>query len=264
MGRQLSPLAIYGLSLITRRLALSLPIQLELGTEINSRLAIIHVSRSEDVPGLISFTYGAGEAKSDLDTQGTVASTERITSDSRLVWAVPTKHLPGDEFMVEMARSMYRAHGEWSDGGLDGQQGDRWSEFAYTSQHLRGNLDTTDVLDSQQDPQGSFWEYLYGRLCEIVRALVREKLVYDTSCKVALDYSERFWEKLDNPGRARLPGSTSSAWRVFDLNTIAGHVDDDSHEFQGTKQGVDELVRGKDDDLTPTSSRLTGGDYGPG
>ncbi|TWU71953.1 hypothetical protein ED733_000713 [Metarhizium rileyi] len=200
-----------------------------------------------------------------------------------------TKSLPNAQFMAEMARSMYKAHREWNDGGLDGQRGDRWSEFAYISQHLKGSLNSTDILDSQQDPHGSFWEYLYdllyestdtwktvdggfSRLPESFRPLVRRKLrfntkvervqykdkkvtlqwkqnykdagfqsstfdyaivavpftvvrqwrlppikvtmlnaiknlAYDTCCKVALEYSERFWEKLDKP----IYGSCSTA-----------------------------------------------------
>ncbi|OAA39062.1 L-amino-acid oxidase [Metarhizium rileyi] len=200
-----------------------------------------------------------------------------------------TKSLPNAQFMAEMARSMYKAHREWNDGGLDGQRGDRWSEFAYISQHLKGSLNSTDILDSQQDPHGSFWEYLYdllyestdtwktvdggfSRLPESFRPLVGRKLrfntkvervqykdkkvtlqwkqnykdagfqsstfdyaivavpftvvrqwrlppikvtmlnaiknlAYDTCCKVALEYSERFWEKLDKP----IYGSCSTA-----------------------------------------------------
>ncbi|KAG5984514.1 hypothetical protein E4U55_004410 [Claviceps digitariae] len=71
--------------------------------------------------------------------------------------------LPGNDFFVQMAQSMYKAHRAWNDGGLDGgdQPGDRWSEFAFLSQFLKGSLNSTDVIDVLQDPQGSFWEYMY-------------------------------------------------------------------------------------------------------
>ncbi|KAG5933313.1 hypothetical protein E4U53_001047 [Claviceps sorghi] len=74
--------------------------------------------------------------------------------------------LPGNAFLLQMARSMYKAHRAWNDGGLDGgkQPGDRWSEFAFLSQYLKGSLNSTDVLDLNQDPQGSFWEYMYDLL----------------------------------------------------------------------------------------------------
>lgn len=191
------------------------------------------------------------------------------------------KALPGDAFMLEMAKSVYKAHRDWNDKGLDGQPGDRWSEFAYISQYLKGSLNSTDVLDQQQDPQGSFWEYVYdllyesanswatvdgglSRLPQAFQPLVQDKvrfntriervkrtdgkvtlqwknsfkdlnfqeasfdyalvsapfsvvrqwrlpniavtmknaiknLIYDSNCKVALEYSERFWEKMKNP-----------------------------------------------------------------
>jgi hypothetical protein len=191
------------------------------------------------------------------------------------------KALPGDKFMLEMARNMYKAHKDFTSNGLDGLPGDRWSEFAFMSQHLKGSLNSTDMLDNQQDPHGSFWEYLYDLLYEsadtwktvdgglsripqafghLVRKDVRlgtriervryannkvtlqwktsfrdanfhsstydyavvavpftvvrqwrlpamsvtmsnaiKNLAYDACCKVALEYSERFWEKLKNP-----------------------------------------------------------------
>ncbi|KAG5988818.1 hypothetical protein E4U43_004625 [Claviceps pusilla] len=203
--------------------------------------------------------------------------------------------LPGNDFLVQMARNMYKAHRAWNDGGLDGggQPGDRWSEFAFISQYLKGSLNSTDVLDREQDPQGSFWEYMYdlfydsadswvtvdgglGRLPLAFQPLLQEKeavrfnttierieysesggggggggskrltlqykrhfrdssfqnsshdyaiisapftvvrqwrlprmattmrdaienLIYDGNCKVALEYSHRFWETMKNP-----------------------------------------------------------------
>ncbi|KAG6041520.1 hypothetical protein E4U41_003823 [Claviceps citrina] len=190
--------------------------------------------------------------------------------------------LPGRGFMARMASSMYKAHREWIDGGLgDKQKGDRWSEFAFLSQHLRGSLNSSDILSELDNPAGSFWTYVtnyfyenadnwrtvdggFSRLAESFWPLVRDdlrlnatveridyedrrltlqwrshwkdatareasfdyavitvpfsvvrqwrlpglattmnnalqNLVYDTSCKVALEYSERFWERLANP-----------------------------------------------------------------
>ncbi|KAG5926881.1 hypothetical protein E4U42_002848 [Claviceps africana] len=82
--------------------------------------------------------------------------------------------LPGNAFLLQMARNMYKAHRAWNDGGLDGgkQPGDRWSEFAFISQYLRGSLNSTDVLDLNQDPQGSFWEYMYDLLYESADSFV--------------------------------------------------------------------------------------------
>ncbi|KAG6217694.1 hypothetical protein E4U50_003148 [Claviceps purpurea] len=76
--------------------------------------------------------------------------------------------LPGNGFLLQMAKSMYKAHRQWIDGGLlDGAEpGDRWSEFSFLSQYLKGSLNSTDVLDLQQDPRGSFWEYMYDGLYE--------------------------------------------------------------------------------------------------
>lgn len=208
--------------------------------------------------------------------------------------------LPGNGFMVRMARSMYKAHREWTDKGLGGEPGDRWSEFAFISQYLKGSLNSTDVLVSgQQDPQGSFWEGLYdrfydsasswatvdgglSRLPEAFRPLVKDSirfntriervgyadgkvtlryknngfrdagfqesthdyaiisapftvvrqwrlpdigvtiknaidnLIYDTNCKVGLEYSERFWEKMENP----IVGSCSTLTDIPGINQV--------------------------------------------
>lgn len=215
--------------------------------------------------------------------------------------------LPGDDFMVAMAKSMYKAHRKWNDNGLgDNLPGDRWSEFAYISQYLKGSLNTTDILDSQQDPYGSFWEYVYDLLYEsadtwktvdgglsripesfhplvdgdlqmgvkvqrinykdnkvtlewkrsfkdpqfqdttfdyavvaVPFTVVREwrlpalpltmnnaidNLNFDTCCKVALEYSERFWEKYKNPiyggcsTMSDIPGIPFVCYPSYNLN----------------------------------------------
>ncbi|KAJ2971788.1 hypothetical protein NQ176_g7526 [Zarea fungicola] len=217
------------------------------------------------------------------------------------------KNLPDDAFMIAMAKSMYTAHRKWNDKGLAGEPGDRWSEFSYISQYLKGSLNATDMLDNQQDPQGSFWEYVYdlmyesagtfktidgglGRLplafaplvnssiqmgvkveriqykdkqvtlqwkksfrdanfqsstfdyaiigvpftvarqwhmpdMEVTMANAINNLVYDTSCKVALEYAERFWEKYDNPifggctTATDIPGIGMVCYPSYNLNS---------------------------------------------
>ncbi|KAG6008276.1 hypothetical protein E4U21_004738 [Claviceps maximensis] len=191
-------------------------------------------------------------------------------------------NLPGQEFMVEMAKSMYKAHREWTDGGLgDRQKGGQWSEFAFLSQHLHGSLNSSDILSMLDNPAGSFWNDIintfyescdnwrmidggFSRLPKSFEPLIKndlrlntkveridyqdnrlsiwwrqdwrdttaqeskfdyavisvpftvvrqwrlpsmgatmrnavQNLVYDSCCKVILEYSERFWEKLPNP-----------------------------------------------------------------
>lgn len=216
--------------------------------------------------------------------------------------------LPDDGFFIDMAKSMYKAHRKWNDKGLGGDQpGDRWTVFSYISQYLQGSLNSTDMLDNQQDPQGSFWEYVYdvmyesagtyktidggmSRLpmsfaplvadntkmgvkverlhydnnnkvtmqwkhnfkdpnfqastfdyavisvpftvvrqwripdIEVTMANAIKNLVYDTCCKVALEYSERFWEKYANPIRGScstqtdIPGIAFACYPSYNIN----------------------------------------------
>ncbi|QPH15890.1 hypothetical protein C2857_000409 [Epichloe festucae Fl1] len=244
--------------------------------------------------------------------------------------------LPGNDFMVRMARSMYEAHREWTDKGLDGEPGDRWSEFAFISQYLKGSLNSTDVLvGGKQDPQGSFWEGLYdelyesadswatvdgglSRLPEAFQPLVKDSirfntriervryadgkvtlqyknsfrdagfqefthdyaiisapfsvvrqwrlpdigvtirnaiknLIYDSNCKVGLEYSERFWEKMENPivgscsTLTDIPGIAQVCYPSYNLNasgpaTIMGtYIDGSSnHEISRMQTMSDE------------------------
>ncbi|KAJ6786713.1 hypothetical protein PWT90_08285 [Aphanocladium album] len=214
--------------------------------------------------------------------------------------------MPDDDFLITMAKSMYEAHRKWNDGGLSGQPGDRWTEFAYISQYLKSSLNSTDMLDNQQDPQGSFWEYVYDLMyesagkfktvdgglsrlpqsfaplvndsvqmgakveriqyadskvtlqwkrsfrdkafqsssfdyaiiavpftvvrqwripaIEVTMANAIENLIYDTCCKVALEYSERFWEKYENPivggcsTQTDIPGIAFVCYPSYNLN----------------------------------------------
>ncbi|KAK2609208.1 hypothetical protein QQS21_002290 [Conoideocrella luteorostrata] len=216
--------------------------------------------------------------------------------------------LPHGEFMVKMSRSMYKAHREWINGGMGGhQKGDRWSEFAYLSQYLKGSLNSTDVLTSLDNPAGSFWTYVinyfyesadnwrtinggFSRLPESFRPMIEDNLrlntkiervdyddnqvtlqwknhwrdaefqestfdyavvsvpftvvrgwrlpslpatmgnaiqnlVYDSCCKVALEYSERFWEKLANPiygscsTESDIPGIGITCYPSYKINS---------------------------------------------
>ncbi|KAK3326101.1 flavin-containing amine oxidoreductase-domain containing protein [Apodospora peruviana] len=66
--------------------------------------------------------------------------------------------LPGEEFMVEMAQNMFKAHREWLDSGLGGLPGDHWSEFAYMVNYLNASLNDTNFLGGGA---ASFWDDLY-------------------------------------------------------------------------------------------------------
>ncbi|KAM3461051.1 hypothetical protein NHJ6243_005368 [Beauveria neobassiana] len=215
-------------------------------------------------------------------------------------------NLPDDAFMSDMVKNVYQAHRKWNDNGFGGQAGDRWSVFSYISQFLKGSLNTTDILDNQLDPRGSFWEKVYDgmyesasifrtidggvsrlplsfgplvkdntrmgikverikysdekvtlqwkhsfkdrefqnstfdyavisapftvvrqwRLPEIDMTMANaiKNLVYDTSCKVALEYSERFWEKYENPihggcsTQTDIPGVTLVCYPSYNMN----------------------------------------------
>ncbi|KAG6175927.1 hypothetical protein E4U27_005682 [Claviceps purpurea] len=223
------------------------------------------------------------------------------------------KGLPGREFMVEMAKSMYKAHRKWIDGRVgDKQKGDRWSEFEYLSQHLRGDLNSTDILTQYDNPAGSFWTYIInyfyeytdnwraidggmGRLPESFRPLIEDdlrlnttvervdyeddrvsfqwrrnwrdptaqtssfdyavisvpftvvrqwrlpalpttmnnaihNLVYDSCCKVVLEYSERFWEHLPAPiygscaTETDIPGVGFACYPSYNINSTGPAV----------------------------------------
>lgn len=209
------------------------------------------------------------------------------------------QYLPGNNFTRKMATNMYKAHREWIDNGLGDQMpGDRWSEFAFISQYLKGSLNSTDVIVGSQDADASFWLYVYNSLYEsadiwktvggglsripqsfhplvekdlrfntqiervkhsesgvtlqwkhnytdyifqsatfdyaivaVPFTVVRqwrlpdigmtmtnaiENLVYDTCCKVALEYSDRFWEKYENP----IYGSCSTMTDIPGINIV--------------------------------------------
>lgn len=242
-----------------------------------------------------------------IDNNASLSPPEIMDPHAKAISNLLDKNLPGDKFMVEMAKSMYKAHRKWTDNGLNGQPGDRWSEFSYISQYLKGDLNTTDLLDIQQDPHGSFWEYMYDLLYEsadswktidgglsrlplsfgplvkddlqfnrkiervqyknnkvtlqwkhhfkdaafqsstfdyaIISApfsIVRQwrlpqleitmlnaikNLNYDTCCKVALEYSERFWEKMKNPiygscsTTTDIPGIAQVCYPSYNINS---------------------------------------------
>lgn len=237
-------------------------------------------------------TLGQIRNDSSLDQSRPMDSTTKSLDDVLL------NDLPGDGFMVEMATNMYKAHKKWTSEGLGGKlQGDRWSEFAYISQYLKGSLNSTDVIVGPENADGSFWLWEYdtlyesadswrtidggmSRLPEAFLPLVKDNLrlntkiervrhandkvtlqwrhdfkdslhsstydyaivavpftivrqwrmpnmnmiisnainnlVYDTCCKVALEYSERFWEKYDNP----IYGSCSTSTDIPGINIV--------------------------------------------
>ncbi|KAJ4153802.1 hypothetical protein LMH87_010274 [Akanthomyces muscarius] len=229
-----------------------------------------------------------------------------LDAETKAISRKLNKNLPDDAFMIAMAKNMYQAHRKWNDNGLGGQPGDRWTEFSYLSQYLKGSLNSTDMLDSQGDPRGSFWEYVYDVMYESANAyktidggfsrlplsfvplvgdntqmgikverakyaddkvtlqwkhsfkdrdfqnstfdyavisapftVVRQwrlpdidvtmanaidNLIYDTSCKVALEYSERFWEKYATPiyggcsTQTDIPGIAFVCYPSYNIN----------------------------------------------
>jgi len=221
--------------------------------------------------------------------------------------------LPGRKFMLEMAASMYKAHRAWIDGGLgDKQNGGRWSESAFLTQHLKGSLNSTDILTMLDNPAASFWEWIinyfyewtdnwrtidggFSRLPESFRPLIKDdlrlntrveridyadkrvflqwkrdwkdataresefdyaviavpftvvrqwrlprlgatinnaihNLVYDSCCKVVLEYSERFWEHLPNPiyggcsTESDIPGLGFACYPSYKINSTGPAV----------------------------------------
>lgn len=229
-----------------------------------------------------------------------------LDAETKAISKKLNKNLPNDAFMIAMAKNMYHAHRRWNDNGLGGQPGDRWTEFSYLSQYLKGSLNSTDMLDSQGDPRGSFWEYVYDIMYEsadtyktidggfsrlplsfaplvsdntqmgikvervkytdnkvtlqwkhsfkdrdfknstfdyavisapftvvrqwrlpdidVTMANAIDNLIYDTSCKVALEYSERFWEEYANPIRGGcstqtdIPGIAFVCYPSYNIN----------------------------------------------
>ena len=229
-----------------------------------------------------------------------------LDAETKAISKKLNKNLPDDAFMIAMAKNMYQAHRKWNDNGLGGQPGDRWTEFSYLSQYLKGSLNSTDMLDSQGDPRGSFWEYVYDVMYEsantyktidggfsrlplsfaplvgdntqmgikvervkyaddkvtlqwkqsfkdrdfqnstfdyaiisapftvvrqwrlpdidVTMANAIDNLIYDTSCKVALEYSERFWEKYATPiyggcsTQTDIPGIAFVCYPSYNIN----------------------------------------------
>lgn len=68
--------------------------------------------------------------------------------------------LSNDTFTIEMATNMHKAHRDFLAGGLDGMDGDHWSEFAFMVNYLKANLNDTDIL-SEGYFESSFWDTLY-------------------------------------------------------------------------------------------------------
>ncbi|KAK3328113.1 flavin-containing amine oxidoreductase-domain containing protein [Cercophora scortea] len=71
------------------------------------------------------------------------------------------KALPGQDFYVEMAQNMFKAHREWLDGGLGGLPGDHWSEYAFMVNYLNATLNDTAILGGGAN---SYWDELYEGL----------------------------------------------------------------------------------------------------
>ncbi|KAJ3496790.1 hypothetical protein NLG97_g2394 [Lecanicillium saksenae] len=215
--------------------------------------------------------------------------------------------LPDESFTITMTKNMYEAHRKWNDSGLGGLPGDRWTNFAYISQHLNGSLNSTDQLDGMQDPGENFWKLVYNSMFHGARdyktvdgglnripqsfaplvsdsiqmgvkvervqyangkvtlqwkpsfrdkdfrdstfdyaiisvpfSVVRQwrmpdidmtmangiqNLNYEDVCKVALEYSERFWEKFENPivggcsTETDIPGISLVCYPSYNLNS---------------------------------------------
>ncbi|KAF3000329.1 hypothetical protein E8E14_000124 [Neopestalotiopsis sp. 37M] len=68
--------------------------------------------------------------------------------------------LANDTFTALMATNMHQAHKDFLAGGLDGQDGDHWSEFGFLVNYLKGNLNDTDIVSAGYF-ETSFWDTLY-------------------------------------------------------------------------------------------------------
>ncbi|KAH7034539.1 flavin-containing amine oxidoreductase-domain containing protein [Microdochium trichocladiopsis] len=69
----------------------SLPVELETRSELDSRLANVHITRRGEVQGAVTYTYGACTSLDKRDAHHTIsrAARPRKGVDSRLVWVAP-------------------------------------------------------------------------------------------------------------------------------------------------------------------------------
>ncbi|KAI5924211.1 flavin-containing amine oxidoreductase [Camillea tinctor] len=66
----------------------SLPVKLETKSELNSRLANVHVSVDKRVEGAVKYTYGSCSEARSTNAHHVIGETKR-SGDSRLVWILP-------------------------------------------------------------------------------------------------------------------------------------------------------------------------------
>lgn len=229
----------------------------------------------------------------------------QMDADTKALNEKLAKYMPGNEFNIKVAQNMHKAHSEWIKSGLGGLPGERWSEFSFLVQFLKGSLNATDFIAPYQSH--SLWEIYYedvyqlasewktidgglNRLPQSFRPLVDDitrmktsvervkyennkvtlewrdsfrdkkfqssthdyaiiavpftvvrqwrlpkightmsnaikKLAYASACKVALEYSDRFWEKFENPifggcsTKTDIPGIGSICYPSYNLNS---------------------------------------------
>lgn len=65
-----------------------LPIELETRTDLDSRLANVHITRRQPVGGTVTYTFGSCDSQSHLEAHHTIAKSDD-PEDSRLVWVIP-------------------------------------------------------------------------------------------------------------------------------------------------------------------------------
>lgn len=90
---QLAPLL---LSCVSAASLPSLPVHLETRSELDSRLANVHVTFNDHVDGDLTYTYGPCASESQADAHHTVGRSTGPASASRLVWRVPADVRSGD------------------------------------------------------------------------------------------------------------------------------------------------------------------------
>jgi monoamine oxidase len=69
--------------------------------------------------------------------------------------------LPGRDFVVNMTQNLWQAHADFlKDRGPDGMPGDRWSEFAFIVNYLKGSVTDANTISGGSD-YSSYLEDLY-------------------------------------------------------------------------------------------------------
>ncbi|KAL8870567.1 MAG: hypothetical protein Q9174_003421 [Haloplaca sp. 1 TL-2023] len=195
------------------------------------------------------------------DTDGLPPTATEVKSNPKLTVPVPSDPIVGNitdiiseltcspESMAAVAKNVFTAYKSFLDTGLGGLGGDDWSEFAYLHNQLNYSLEATDQVVNGGDFGGyggnSLWEFLYHLLCtDLEDSILTSALTafnptlenaitampYDAVCKVALQFSSRFWEHFAEP----IYGGCSTATDIPGI----GNVCYPSYNINSTGPGV--------------------------